>query len=79
MGLFSSPKRTLGSKEILGKFQQISWLSHSERETIMDELSKHKDLGGITEYEFKRALKDLEKSKQISQSHRKRLERDVLS
>lgn len=79
MGLFSSSKKTLGSKEILGKFQQVSWLSSGERGIIMKKLSEHKDFGGVTEHEFKTALKDLERSGEISKSHRRRLERDVLS
>lgn len=79
MGLFSGSKKSLSSKEILGKFQEVSWLSRSERGTIMEELGKHKDLGGVTEHEFKTALRDLEKSGEISNSHRRRLERDVLN
>lgn len=69
-GLFFNKKsnsdKKLSSQEIQRALYRISGLDKSERKTVMVALRAENDMGGITEFELKRALRSLERNNTIS-------------
>lgn len=78
MGIFSSPNEKLSSREFQKALFKIKSLSGSDRDEIMSALRSELDLGGITQFELAKTIKNLEKSNQISKFQRKVMERELL-
>lgn len=78
MGIFSSPNEKLSSREVQKALFKIKSLSGSDRDEIMSALRSELDLGGITQFELAKTIKNLEKSNQISKFQRKVMERELL-
>jgi hypothetical protein len=71
VGLFFNKKsnsKKLSNQEVRRALYRISGLDRSEREIVADAVKSEDDMGGITEFELKRALKNLERSHTITTS-----------
>jgi len=70
VGLFFNKKsnsdKKLNNQEVKRALYRISGLDKSERETVATALRAENDMGGITEFELKRALRSLERNHTIS-------------